>query len=81
MLRSNLNKPKHAYELMARRLQRLMEKAEEQKEYSITISRLAHEDPKDWLDLLDEIMETDGVTLNFLEGGGVRLSWIEPDIV
>lgn len=80
MLRSNLNKTKPAYELMARRLQRLMEKAEEQKENSITISRLAHENPEDWFDLLEEIIEADGITLNVLEGGGVRLSWGEPDI-
>lgn len=81
MPRIMLNKTEPAFELMARRVQRLMEKVEEQKENSITISRLKHENPKDWFDLLDELMEADSITLNVLEGGGVRLSWSAPDIV
>ena len=66
-----------SYEAAGRRLQELITAPGVQKVQSITVSRLDHESPADWKRLLDEIGETAGIQVEYLEGGAVRIGWRE----
>ncbi|MGH8389510.1 MAG: DUF1654 domain-containing protein [Pseudomonas sp.] len=63
------------YELARRRLQALVATPGAQKVQAITVSRLEHETVEDWQYLIDEISETEGVMVEVLEGGSIKISW------
>jgi hypothetical protein len=64
-----------SYELAGRRLQALIAAPGVQKRMAVTVSRLEHEAEEDWQRLIDEISETDGVMVESLQGGAIRIGW------
>lgn len=64
-----------SYELAGRRLQALIAAPSVQRRMAVTVSRLEHEAEEDWQRLIDEISETDGVMVESLQGGAIRIVW------
>ncbi|MDI2589836.1 DUF1654 domain-containing protein [Pseudomonas sp. 681] len=66
-----------SYELVGRRIQRLIAAPAVQKVQAITVTRLEAEPAEAWLQVLSEIEETCGVRMERLESGSVRIGWRE----
>lgn len=64
-----------SYELAGRRLHALITAPSVQKRMAVTVSRLEHEAEEDWQRLIDEISETDGVMVESLQDGAIRIGW------
>lgn len=66
------------YELLAIRVQKIINSQSAQKAKSALLIRADDESPEDWAQLLAEIEETDNVTLAHRDDGGVQLFWVVP---
>ncbi|WP_095083359.1 DUF1654 domain-containing protein [Pseudomonas sp. Irchel s3h17] len=66
-----------SYELVRRRIQRLISEPHAQKIQSVVATRSKEESVDAWLKVLQEIEETDGVRMDRLESGAVRIGWRE----
>ncbi len=64
-----------ACELIRLRIQRLTSAPHAQKTQSIVITRSEDESAEAWLHILHEIEETDGIRMDRLESGVVRIGW------
>ncbi|MGW8466522.1 DUF1654 domain-containing protein [Pseudomonas sp. P8_241] len=62
-------------ELIRRRIQHLISAPDAQKTQSIVITRSEDESAEAWLHILHEIEETDGIRMDRLESGVVRIGW------
>lgn len=67
--------PATSYELIRRRIQRLTSAPDAQKTQSIVITRLEIESAEAWLRVMQEIEETDGICVDRLESGAIRIGW------
>ncbi len=65
------------YELVGRRIQRLITAPRMQKIQVVTVARNDDESPEAWQRVIQEIGETCGVRVEHLEGGTVRIGWRE----
>ncbi|POA21547.1 hypothetical protein C1886_04550 [Pseudomonas sp. FW300-N1A1] len=66
-----------SYELVRRRIQRLISAPHAQKTQSVVVTR-SEEEPTDvWQQVLQEIEETNGIRMDRLENGAVRIGWRE----
>lgn len=63
------------YEQVGRRIQRLVSDPNVQKVRTIKIARRADESPAAWEQLIQELEETDGITVERLEDDGVKIGW------
>lgn len=66
-----------SYELVRRRIQRLISAPHAQKIQSVVGTRSEEESADAWLQVLQEIEETNGVRVDRLESGAVRIGWQE----
>jgi hypothetical protein len=66
-----------SYELVGRRIQRLIAAPSVQKVQAITVTRLEAEPAEAWQQVLQEIEETSGVSMERLESGAVKIGWRE----
>lgn len=66
-----------SYELVRRRIQRLISAPHAQKIQSVVVTRSEEESADAWLQVLQEIEETNGIRVDRLETGGVRIGWQE----
>jgi hypothetical protein len=66
-----------SYELLGRRIQRLVASPGVQKIQSVTVSRLENESPEAWERVIREIEETNGVRLDRIAPDVVRIGWRE----
>ena len=71
-------KPPSSYELMALRIQKIINSQSAQKAKTALLQRLPEESPDDWAQILAEIEETDNVTLAHRDDGGVQIFWVVP---
>lgn len=71
------SKIKDSYELVGRRIQRLIAAHSVQKVQAITVTRLEAEPAEAWQQVLLEIEETSGIRMERLESGAVRIGWRE----
>ncbi|MNC69236.1 hypothetical protein D3C75_1199060 [compost metagenome] len=69
------NSTETSFELIRRRIQRLISAPHAQKTQSIVITQSDEESADAWLQILHEIEETDGVRMERLESGAVRIGW------
>ncbi len=67
-----------AYELLAQRVQKIINSPNAQKAKAALISKHADESDEDWAQLLGEIAENDNVTLAHRDDGAVQLFWQPP---
>ncbi|KAA0942321.1 DUF1654 domain-containing protein [Pseudomonas sp. ANT_H14] len=71
-------KPPDAYELLAVRVQKIINSTNAQKAKAALIFRLPDEPVDEWERLLEEIAENDNVTLAHRDDGGVHIFWVVP---
>ncbi|MEB0008654.1 DUF1654 domain-containing protein [Pseudomonas sp. RTB3] len=64
-----------SYELVGRRIQRVVADPSVQKIQSVTVSRREDEPPDAWARVLDDLEATDGVEVDRLTDGSVRIGW------
>ena len=74
---SPASQTRDSYELVGRRIQRLIAAPGVQKVQAITVTRLEAEPAEAWQQVLQEIEETSGVSMEHLESGAVRIGWRE----
>ena len=65
------------YELVGRRIQRLIATPNVQKVQVVTVSKREDESAEAWQQVLQEIEEISGVRIDRLESGAVRIGWRE----
>lgn len=63
------------YEMLAMRLQRSINTPAAQKSRSALLERLPGDRDQDWTQILEEIGETDNVTMAYRDDGNVQLFW------
>lgn len=80
MAKSKPTTPKQpsSYELMAARIQKIINSQTAQKAKAALLERLPDESPDDWAQILSEIAETDNVTLAHRDDGAVQVFWVVP---
>ena len=66
------------YELLAQRVQKIINSPNAQKAKAALISKHADDSDEDWAQLLGEIAENDNVTLAHRDDGAVQLFWQPP---
>jgi cyanophycinase-like exopeptidase len=65
----------NTYEQVGRRIQRLVSDPNVQKVQTIKIARRDDESPAAWERVIQELEETDGITVERLEEDSVRIDW------
>jgi hypothetical protein len=64
-----------SYEKVGRRIQQIVSDPKVQKYQAANVSRREEESPEAWDRVLRELDETDGITVERLEPGCVRIGW------
>ena len=64
-----------SYELVGRRIQRLVSNPNAQKIQAVTVLRRDDEPEESWERVLSELGATDGVVVDRAEDGSVRIGW------
>lgn len=72
---SPVSQARDSYELVGRRIQRLIAAPSVQKVQIVTVARNDDESPEAWRQVIQEIEETSGVRIEHLDGGAVRIGW------
>lgn len=67
-----------SYELLAQRVQKIINSPNAQKAKAALISKHPDDSDDDWAQLLGEIAENDNVTLAHRDDGAVQLFWQPP---
>lgn len=70
--------PLKPYELLAMRLQRIINSPGAQKSKSALLERLPSDRAEDWDTILDELADTDNVILAHRDDGHVQIFWTVP---
>jgi hypothetical protein len=65
----------NSYEQVGRRIQRMVSDPSVQKHQAVSITRREDEAPEAWERVLQELDETDGITIERLGGDSVRVGW------
>lgn len=71
-------RPISAYELMGARIQKIINSPAAQKAKHALLHRLPDEPEDAWAQIIEEIGETDNVTVTHRDDGGVELFWVVP---
>ncbi|MCF7541846.1 DUF1654 domain-containing protein [Pseudomonas petrae] len=64
-----------SYEQVGRRIQRLVSDPNVQKRQAVDVTKRDEETPEAWEQVLKELDETDGITVERLQPGSVRIGW------
>ncbi|MNP24451.1 hypothetical protein D3C76_1172120 [compost metagenome] len=75
--RPPLSSAETSCELIRRRIQRLISAPHAQKIQSVVLTKSQEEADDAWLQVLLEIEETDGIRMDRLENGSIRVGWRE----
>ena len=67
-----------SFELLGLRIQKIISAPSAQKRKTAVIRKTSDEYPQDWKRLLEDIANTENVTLSPEEDGAVRVSWRLP---
>lgn len=67
-----------SYELLATRIQKIINSTGAQTSKRATIYKASEESPNDWAQLLEEIAEVDNVTVAHQDDGGAQIFWVVP---
>jgi hypothetical protein len=71
------SKPRNSYELVGRRLQRIIASPRVQRIQLVEVSRRNDESPEAWHQVIQDIGDTAGIRIEHLEDGAVRIGWRE----
>lgn len=69
------SKPRNSYELVGRRLQRLIASPRVQRIQLIEVARRDDESPEAWHQVIQDIGDTAGIRIEHLDDGAVRIGW------
>lgn len=78
MAKKSAPRPPSSYELMAARLQKIINSPAAQKAKAALLYKADGESDADWERVIEEIGETDNVTIAHRDDGGVQLFWTVP---
>ncbi|VVO85706.1 hypothetical protein PS870_02043 [Pseudomonas fluorescens] len=70
--------PPSSFDLMAMRVQKIINSTGAQASKRATIYKSPDESPDDWAQLLEDIGEADNVTVAHQDDGGVQIFWVVP---
>lgn len=65
----------NSYEQVGRRIQQMVSDPKVQKHQAVSITKRQDETLEGWEQVLEELDETDGITVERLEPGCVRIGW------
>ena len=65
----------NSYEHVGRRIQTMVSDPSVQKHQAVTITRREDESPEAWERVLQELEDTDGITIERLDPNCVRIGW------
>nr|WP_188128523.1 DUF1654 domain-containing protein [Pseudomonas proteolytica] len=71
------SKPRNSYELVGRRLQRIIASPRVQRIQLVEVSRRDDESPEAWHQIIQDIGDTAGIRIEHLDDGAVRIGWRE----
>src|SRR5450830_723918 len=71
------SKPRNSYELVGRRLQRIIASPRVQRIQLVEVSRRDDESPEAWRQVIQDIGDTAGIRIEHLDDGAVRIGWRE----
>ncbi|MFQ6345996.1 DUF1654 domain-containing protein [Pseudomonas sp. R11F] len=71
------SKLRNSYELVGRRLERLIASPRVQRIQLVEVSRRDDESPEAWHQVIQDIGDTAGIRVEHLDGGTVRIGWRE----
>ncbi len=71
------SRPRNSYELVGLRLQRIIASPGVQKVQAVVVSRRDDESPEAWHQVIQDIGDTDGIRVEHLDTGAVRIGWRE----
>jgi hypothetical protein len=74
----NKPSPPNSFELLGLRIQKIISSPAAQKRKTAVICKISDECPKDWRRLLEEIADTEHVTVSCEKDGSARVSWDLP---
>ena len=74
----NKPSPPNSFELLELRIQKIICSPTAQKRKAAVICRISDECPDDWKRLLQEITDTEYVTVSHQDDGSARISWDLP---
>jgi hypothetical protein len=74
---SPTSKPRNSYELVGRRLQRIIASPRVQRIQLVEVSRRDDESPEAWHQVIQDIGDTAGIRIEHLDDGAVRIGWRE----
>jgi len=69
------SKPRNSYELVGHRLQRLIGSPRVQRIQLVEVSRRDDESPEAWRQVIQDIGDTAGISVEHLDDGAVRIGW------
>lgn len=72
---TNITFVPNSYEHVGRRIQRMVSDPSVQKHQAVTITRREDEAPEAWERVLQELDETDGITVERMDQDRVRIGW------
>jgi hypothetical protein len=72
----NKSSPPNSFERLGLRVQKIISSPSAQKRKMAVICKTSDERPEDWKRLLEDIANTENVTLSQTEDGAVRVSWM-----
>lgn len=70
-----ISKPIGSYELMGLRIQRILNSYTAQKTQRAIVSKGVNELDEDWIQILSDLEETDGVKVTLTETGAAKITW------
>ncbi len=71
--------PPTPFDLMAVRIQKIINSPDAQKAKSAVVEKAPHESQENWERFLGEVAENDNVSMDHRDDGSVRLAWTVPD--
>jgi hypothetical protein len=72
---TNITFVPNSYEHVGRRIQKMVSDPKVQKHQAVSITRRQDEAPEAWERVLQELDETDGITVDRLDQDCVRIGW------
>ncbi|WP_446739886.1 DUF1654 domain-containing protein [Pseudomonas sp. TH31] len=69
------SKPRNSYELVGRRIQQLIATPAVQEKQAVVVSRRKDESPEAWQQVMRDIEEVNGASIEHLCDGAVRIGW------
>jgi len=75
MAKTSTLRPPTSYELLGMRLQKAINNPMAQKSKTALLERLPGDLPDDWAQIIEELQDTDNVTVAYRDDGSIQVFW------